>query len=193
MGIEIAESDKSAKGDPSASDRSLSQNRREFLFGLLGVGVAGAAATSAVLHEPAPLRVVREDEVVKDPQSLAGSSFECCGTLRYLGMRRVPVLVGGFPMSSSAAAQGHFSPITRVHEERPVYGFGPEGEIPAFRDVDTILQLTGGQPSALEVRLKDGPDSESLCKVRGRIDVRDGQPYLIFTDIEPIGVPKGSE
>jgi hypothetical protein len=148
---------------------------------------------SAALCEPAPLRVVGEDEVVKDPQSLAGSSFECSGTLRYLGIKSVPVLVGGFPMSSSGAAHGHFSPIIQVQEERPVYVFGPGGGIQAFRDVDTVRQLIGVRPSALEVRLKDRQDLELLCKVRGRIDVRDGQPYLIFTDIEPIGVPKGSE
>jgi len=55
-------------------------------------------------------------------------------------MKRVPVLVGGYPISSSAAAHGFCAPITEMWEERPVYGFGPGGSLLAFRDVDTVRQ-----------------------------------------------------
>jgi hypothetical protein len=127
-------------------------------------------------------------KLVENPKSFMGQEFSCWGELKFTGSRDIPVLVGGFHLSSSAAAIGAHSQISQVEQERPVFRFGPGEGILAFRDVDTIRLLNPDSATSLESFLTKHSDSVT-CKLTGRIEERKGELYLIFSSVSQVPLP----
>jgi hypothetical protein len=167
-------------------------NRRAFLavFGI-GVGYSYYSVNERVRTEqpgPSTDGIIDAAKLVENPRSFIGKEFSCWGELKFAGSRDVPVLVGGFHLSSSAAALGAPSNISQVDQNRPVFQFGPGNGILAFRDVDTIRQLNPDAATSLESFITKHADSVT-CKITGRIEERKGELYLIFSSVSQVPLP----
>ena len=156
---------------------------------MLGLGsilvVTALANTAEVVRD----RSASVDEIVNNP---AGATryreVVCTGLAKGAGHAEVTTIVGGFPISSSAAASGVSCQTAEVLKRLPIYtlfGSSSETSLPLFRDCDGIQQgLSDWKTTELEKKLQVG--GEALVRVSGHLAIRDGKKYLIFSSIKEV-------
>jgi hypothetical protein len=159
---------------------------RRAMLGISSIAVLTAAVNTMEIMRD---RSASVDEIVNNPDGqIRYREVVCTGLAKGAGHAEVTTIVGGFPMSSSAAAAGIASQTAEVVKKLPIYslsGSSSETSLSFFRDCDGIQEgLSDWKTTELEKKLQNG--GEALVKVSGHLAVRDGKQYLIFSSIKEV-------
>ena len=168
-------------------------SRREIMYSTLTVLAAGVFSAAAFRADKMQDRSASVDDIVNDPKGLTRyREVVCTGLVKGAGNAEVTTFVGGYPISSSAAASGSFAAPTEVKKTLPTYtlfGSTSDTSLTLVRDNNGFDELTAGlKTTNLEKELQAG--EEALVKVSGHLSIRDGKQYLIFHSIKEITLGK---